>query len=63
VTRASLALSSPERAFTAIRTDRYLWIEYTTQGERKLYDLARDPYELTSLHTDPAFASVRETLA
>ncbi len=56
-------LGSPERAFTAIRTDRYLWIEYTEQGARELYDLARDPYELTSLHTDPAFASVRETLA
>jgi N-acetylglucosamine-6-sulfatase len=56
-------LSPPERTFTAVRTDRYLWIEYTEQGEQELYDLARDPYELTSLHTDPALASVRETLA
>jgi N-acetylglucosamine-6-sulfatase len=55
-------LSSPERTFTAIRTDRYLWIEYA-QGDRELYDLVRDPYELTSLHADSALAPVRETLA
>ena len=39
--------------FDALRTYRYLYAEYTT-GERELYDLERDPYELQSRHADPA---------
>lgn len=34
--------------FIGIRTDRYLYVEYTT-GERELYDLQNDPYELKNL--------------
>jgi arylsulfatase A-like enzyme len=41
--------------FAAIRTRDYLYVEYVT-GERELYDLNADPYQLESLHTraDPA---------
>jgi arylsulfatase A-like enzyme len=35
--------------YRAVRTQRYLYVEYKT-GERELYDLRKDPYELHSLH-------------
>ena len=35
--------------YHAVRTSQYLYVEYKT-GERELYDLSTDPYELTSLH-------------
>jgi N-acetylglucosamine-6-sulfatase len=35
--------------YRAIRTRDRLWVEYKS-GERELYDLREDPYELTSLH-------------
>jgi arylsulfatase A-like enzyme len=49
-------------AFSAIRTPRYLYAEHAT-GERELYDLARDPYELQSLHADPSHAGTVAALA
>jgi N-acetylglucosamine-6-sulfatase len=35
--------------YKAMRTRDRLWVEYAS-GERELYDLQEDPYELTSLH-------------
>ena len=35
--------------YKAIRTKDRLWVEYLN-GERELYDLREDPYELTNLH-------------
>ena len=35
-------------AFTGLRTERYTYVEYAT-GERELYNLDRDPYELRNL--------------
>jgi N-acetylglucosamine-6-sulfatase len=49
--------------YRAVRTDRYLYAEYGSTGERELYDLQTDPYELQSLHADPAYARVRSRLA
>jgi N-acetylglucosamine-6-sulfatase len=49
-------------AFDAIRTYRYVYVQHAN-GERELYDLERDPYELTSLHNDPAYADVQAELA
>jgi arylsulfatase A-like enzyme len=54
-----LLIEQPNLA--AIRTPRYLYAEYNT-GERELYDLQRDPFELQSRQKDPAYAAVRATL-
>ena len=48
--------------FAAIRTERYLYAEHET-GEKELYDLNSDPFELRSRHDDPAYASVQAQLA
>ena len=48
--------------FTAIRTARYLYAEHGN-GEKELYDLMNDPFELRSRHNDPAYASIRGQLA
>lgn len=49
-----------------IRTEQYKYVEWTRPNrdqEFELYDLLADPYELDSRHDDPAFASVRASLA
>jgi arylsulfatase A-like enzyme len=48
--------------FNAIRTRRYMYAEHRT-GERELYDLRKDRFELRSRHNAPAYASVRAQLA
>jgi len=35
-------------AFNALRTDQYIYVEYQT-GEKELYNLANDPYQLENL--------------
>jgi arylsulfatase A-like enzyme len=51
-----------EALFSAIRTDRYVYVELTT-GERELYDLSVDPYQLDNLAADPAQAALMATLS
>jgi N-acetylglucosamine-6-sulfatase len=41
--------------FTGLRTRRYVYVEYS-DGERELYDLRRDPYELANRASDPELA-------
>jgi N-acetylglucosamine-6-sulfatase len=48
--------------YTAIRTSHYKYVEYAN-GERELYDLRDDAYELASKHASPQYAPVRERLA
>ena len=48
--------------FKAIRTARYLYAEHGN-GEKELYDMANDPFQLRSRHNDPAYASIRGQLA
>jgi len=36
--------------YNAVRTSRYLYVEYPTTGEKELYNLRADPYELTNLY-------------
>jgi N-acetylglucosamine-6-sulfatase len=48
--------------YSGLHTPRYKYVEYTN-GDRELYDLARDPDELQSLHADPRLAAVRAELA
>jgi N-acetylglucosamine-6-sulfatase len=47
----------PRQVFAAIRTPQYLYASYAS-GDQELYDLAADPYELTSVHRDPAQAAL-----
>lgn len=62
-------------AHYGIRTERYKLIYYYADGmglpntgnvtyppEWELFDLQNDPYELTSVHLDPAYAQVRREL-
>jgi arylsulfatase A-like enzyme len=48
--------------FAAVRDPRWFYAEYRN-GDRELYDLETDPFELRSLHADPAHAAVRRDLA
>jgi arylsulfatase A-like enzyme len=48
--------------FDAIRSRNYLYAEYAN-GDRELYDLRRDPYELTSEHANPAYDGIKADLA
>jgi arylsulfatase A-like enzyme len=36
-------------AYRAVRTAKWLYVKYST-GERELYNLRNDPYQLRSLH-------------
>jgi N-acetylglucosamine-6-sulfatase len=49
-------------AYDALRTYRYVYARYAT-GEEELYDLARDPSQLASVHDDPAYAAIRSQLS
>jgi arylsulfatase A-like enzyme len=44
-----------------IRVGRWKWIEYAN-GERELYDVLGDPYELENRAADPGLAKLRRTL-
>ncbi|HEU6445250.1 MAG TPA: sulfatase [Gaiellaceae bacterium] len=48
--------------YTAIRTPRYVFVQHGN-GEQELYDLARDPHQLQSLHADPSRLALRNDLA
>jgi N-acetylglucosamine-6-sulfatase len=52
----------PRQIFAAVRTPKYLYASYGS-GDEELYDLAADPDELTSLHGDPAQATLVADLA
>jgi N-acetylglucosamine-6-sulfatase len=55
-------LTPQSGAFAAVRTSRYVYVENTI-GERELYDLAADPYQLTNQAANPAYAPVASALA
>jgi N-acetylglucosamine-6-sulfatase len=55
-----LLLETP--TYAAIRTPGWLYAEHVT-GERELYDLFRDPYELSSLHMNPRYERIKADLA
>ena len=57
--RAAQRTGSPR--YRAIRTARYLWVEWQG-GARELYDLARDPGETHSRHADRRYRSLRRSL-
>lgn len=51
-----------EFAYFGVRTPGWKYIEYDT-GERELYDLVTDPYELDNLAGQPAYAAREAELA
>jgi len=48
--------------FRSIRTDRYKLIQYNKLGFEQLFDLTKDPYELTDLIDDPTSQAARKQL-
>ncbi len=48
--------------FSAVHTSRYVYVENIT-GERELYDLAVDPYQLQNQINNPAYDAVEAALA
>ena len=48
--------------FVGVVTDRYKYVEYAT-GEKELYDLSADPYELVNHAGDPTWATTQAALA
>jgi len=54
--------SYQSRGFLGIRTRRYSYI-LRPSGEDELYDLLADPHQLESVHADPAYEEIRQTLA
>lgn len=53
---------SPAISFAGVRSLNFFYAEYSN-GEREMYDLVRDPYELQSVANDPAYAAMRTSLA
>jgi N-acetylglucosamine-6-sulfatase len=47
--------------YRAVRTPRWLYVRYRGGG-RELYDLRRDPHQLSSLHADRRYRSTRRAL-
>lgn len=45
-----------------VRTHRHKLVHYYQRGEWELFDLEKDPDELRSVYTDPAYASIRQEL-
>ena len=48
---------------TGVRTDRYTYVVYRETGEQELYDRRKDPYQLTNVAADPAYAAIKAKLA
>jgi N-acetylglucosamine-6-sulfatase len=53
---------SPVPGYWGIRQGKYKYVELST-GEKELYDLQADPYELQNKANDPAYALAQATLA
>jgi arylsulfatase A-like enzyme len=48
--------------YSGLRSRNYVYLEYDT-GERELYDLAQDPFQIANKASDPAYAGIRARLA
>lgn len=48
--------------FHAVRTEEWKYVEYET-GEKELYDLVNDPYELNNLAGKRAYREIEARLA
>jgi N-acetylglucosamine-6-sulfatase len=52
-----------DRPYKGVRTDRYTYVVYTETGEEELYDRLTDPYQLSNVAKDPAYAAIADRLA
>ena len=58
---ATASLLAPPKDYAGIRLGPYKYIAWPT-GEKELYNINRDPYELNSLHKVPNFFPIRNFL-
>jgi N-acetylglucosamine-6-sulfatase len=58
---AQASILAPPKDYEGIRLGPYKYIAWPT-GEKELYDINRDPYELNNLARDPNFFPVRNAL-
>ena len=61
VPRATASLLAPPKDYAGIRLGPYKYIAWPS-GEKELYNITRDPYELNSLHRVPNFFPIRNFL-
>jgi arylsulfatase A-like enzyme len=54
-------VTSQAPAYCAVRNEHYIYVKYA-DGEEELYDLGADPYELSNLAGDQAYADVQSHL-
>jgi arylsulfatase A-like enzyme len=52
-----------DRPYKGVRTDRYTYVVYTETGDQELYDRLKDPFQMRSVHADPAYARIKAGLA
>jgi uncharacterized repeat protein (TIGR01451 family) len=57
----NLSGAEADMNYSAVRSDRYLYAEYTN-GDHELYDLVTDPFQLDNAVNNPAYASVVASL-
>jgi N-acetylglucosamine-6-sulfatase len=61
--RGNVPNNAWDRPYKGVRTDRYTYVVYKETGEEELYDRRKDPYELSNVAKDPAYAKVKSALA
>ena len=52
-----------DRPYRGVRTERYTYVVWDETGEEELYDRDLDPFQLTNVAADPAYARTRALLA
>ncbi len=61
--QANIPANRWDKPYTGVRTDDYTYVVWSLTGETELYDLKKDPFQLTNVVDDPAYATVRNELA
>ena len=60
-TGATASITAPPKDYIGIRLGAYKYIEWPS-GEKELYDITKDPYELNNIARDKNFAPIRNFL-
>jgi arylsulfatase A-like enzyme len=58
-----IPINAWDQPYTGVRTDRYTYVVWTETGEKELYDLRQDPYQLENVAGDPGYAEIERRLA